>query len=107
MELFHSTLSCKQQEDISLTCGQCRGRWVWGGVADLARSPENIAAHHSVKLSKKCKLNLDFHAIFSGEHGFLNLWSPKCFGAFALDFANFLFISLAVCVVICGPRHQM
>ena len=41
-----------------------------GRVADLALSPENIAAHHSVRLSEKCKLKLDFHAIFSGEHGF-------------------------------------
>lgn len=68
MDLLNSTLSCKKQEAIAFTCGLCSGRRGWGGVAALG--PENIAAHHLVKLSEKCKLNLDFQAIFSGEHGF-------------------------------------
>lgn len=70
MDLLNGTLSCKKQEDIAFTCGLCSGRRGWGGVADLAHCTENVAAHHLVKLSEKFKLNLDFQAIFSGEHGF-------------------------------------
>lgn len=70
MDLLNSSLSCKKQVDIAFTFDPCSGRRGWGGVADLAHGPENNAAHHLVKLSEKCKLNLYFQAIFTGEHGF-------------------------------------